>query len=112
MSKPTGVPICTELFAHSLERMKTVETNIEYIKKMCPKCSYEEVLPHSQRNVLFFNNHVMQTKKWAADDNKKELLQPGNSDGSVNEEFTQAYGFNPFDPTTKATTPKIQGGLA
>lgn len=82
------------------------------IVKKCSKCGYTETLPRSQRNIYFVNSLVQQTKKWAADDSKKELLQPMNNDGSVNDDFTEAFGYNPFDERTKAATPKIQGGLA
>lgn len=103
---------CTKLFAHSLENLETISIDSDTIEKKCPKCGFKEVLPKSGRNVLFVNTLVQQTKKWAADDNRKELLQPQNVDGSVNDEFTEAYGYNPLDERTKITTPHLQGGLA
>lgn len=103
---------CSDIFAHSLENLETVSIDSKAIVKKCPKCGFSEVLPKSSRNVLFVNTLVQQKKKWAADDNSKELLQPMNLDGSVNDEFTEAYGFNPFDERTKLTTPQVQGGKA
>lgn len=103
---------CTELFAHSLQNLETIRIDSQSIEKKCLKCGFKEVVPRSNRNVLFPNNLVMQKKKWAADDNRKELLQPMSADGSVNDEFTEAYGYNPFDNRTKQTTPQIQGGTA
>lgn len=103
---------CTKLFAHSLDKLETLEINDDFILKKCPRCKYVERLPHSKMNVLYPNNLVMQKKRWAHDDNAKEVLQPLGKDGSVNEEFTEAYGYNPFDERTKATTPRLQGGTA
>lgn len=103
---------CKGLFDHSLENLKTLEITKHTITKRCQTCGYSEVLRRSKKNVYFVNNLVFQKKKWAADDNRKELLQPGNIDGSPNEEFTNAYGFNPFDERTKTATPRVQGGLA
>lgn len=102
---------CKGLFSHSIEKLETVELTRTKILKRCTKCGYQEALPRSQRNIYFVSDKVNQTKKWAADDNKKELLQPINEDGSTNDDFTEAYGYNPFDERTKATTPRVQGGL-
>lgn len=104
--------ICKGLFAHSIGNLETTEISRTEIKKKCKKCGYQETLPRSQRALYFFNDQTQQRKKWAADDNKKELLQPINPDGSTNDEFTEAYGYNPMDERTKVATPKIQGGLA
>lgn len=103
---------CKGLFAHSIGKLETVELTREVIVKRCKKCQFTETLPRSQQAIYFFYDRVQQTKKWAADDNAKELLQPLNQDGSVNDEFTEAYGYNPFDERTKAMTPRVQGGLA
>ncbi len=103
---------CTGIYAHSLANLETIAIDSKSITKKCPKCGFEEVLPRSNRNVLFVNNLVMQKKKWAADDNRKELIQPMLETGEVNEEFTEAFGFNPFDERTKLATPKVQGGEA
>ena len=104
--------VCKGLFVHSIGNLETIEITKTSIKKHCKKCGYIEVLPRSQRNVYFVNDRVQQTKKWAADDNAKELLQPMNQDGSINEDFTEAYGYNPYDERTKEYVPKVQGGLA
>jgi len=106
------VPPCSALFAHSLEKLETIAIDQSTIVKRCKTCGYTEELPHSQRVVLFVNNLLVQTKKFAADDNRKELLQPTDAKGNINEDFTEAYGFNPFDERTKAFTPKLQGGMA
>lgn len=103
---------CKQLFAHSLDNLETIATDSRSITKKCPHCSYEEVLPRSNRSVYFVNNLVMQKKKWASDDNRKELLQPMNNDGSINDDFTEAYGYNPYDKRTELSTPTIQGGKA
>lgn len=103
---------CKGLFVHSIGNLETVEINRTEIKKRCNKCGYSETLPRSQRNIYFFNDKTQQRKKWAADETKKELLQPMKTDGSVNDEFTEAFGYNPFDDRTKANTPRIQGGQA
>lgn len=103
---------CTELFAHSLDNLETVAIDSRTITKQCRKCKYQEILPRSNRNVLFVNTLVQQKKKWASDDNRKELIQPMNLDGSINDEFTEAYGYNPFDERTKIATPSVQGGKA
>ena len=104
--------VCRGLFAHSIGKLEQVELTRTAIKKRCRKCGYKETFPRSQRNIYFFNDRTQQRKKWAADDNAKELLQPLNPDGSTNDDFTEAYGYNPFDDRTKTNTPKIQGGLA
>lgn len=104
--------MCKGLFDHSLEKLQTVKTTKDYIYKRCRSCGYKEVLPRSGKAVYFTNNLVVQKKKWAAEENKMELLQPLNNDGSINTEFTDAYGFNPFDERTKVATPEIQGGLS
>lgn len=104
--------ICKELFAHSMDKLKTIEKTNEHIIKKCPKCKYQEVLKHSNSRVIYMSNLTHQKKKWAAEDNAKELLQPTNPDGSANAEFTEAFGYNPFDSRTKETTPKFQGGKA
>ena len=103
---------CTSLFAHSMENMEMVNITKHLIVKRCPKCGFTETLPRSGRGIYFVNQQVLQKKKWAAEDNKKELLQPLSADGSVNNEFTEAFGFNPMDPRTKLYTPRVQGGLA
>lgn len=103
---------CEGLFAHSIQNMKTVEMTKDHIFKVCSKCGYTEVLPHSHKVIYYIDSALSQNKKWAADDNRKELLQPMNKDGSVNDDFTKVYGYNPFDDRTKGTTPKIQGGTA
>jgi predicted nucleic-acid-binding Zn-ribbon protein len=103
---------CTGLFAHSLEKMKTAQVTKDYIFKICEKCGFTEVLPHSHKVVYYADSSLAQKKKWAADDNRRELLQPMNKDGSVNDDFTKVYGYNPFDDRTKAFTPKVQGGSA
>lgn len=103
---------CKDLFSHSLSdrNMETIEVNKDVIKRRCSVCGYEEVLSYSNRQTLFVNDSLMSTKKWAADDNKKELLQPLKANGDVNEEFTQAYGYNPFDERTALATPAVQRG--
>lgn len=105
---------CTGVFDHSLESesMSTVDVDKFTLKRKCNRCGFSEILPRSSRQVLFVNQGLLATKKWAADDNAKELLQPLNSDGSTNEDFTMAYGFNPMDDQTKVRTPKLQGGIA
>jgi len=103
---------CTGLWAHTLSSMETVYIDSKVIHKKCAKCGYLMVLPRSNRNVLFVNTLVQQKKKLAADDTKKELLQPMNKDGSINDEFTEAFGYNPYDDRTKEVTPSFQGGLA
>lgn len=103
---------CTELFAHSMDKLETVSIDSKSIVKKCPHCDYKETLKRSNSRVLYVNNIAIQKKKWGADDNRKETLQPMNNDGSVNDEFTEAYGYNPFDDRTKLATPEIQGGLA
>lgn len=103
---------CSGLWDHTLDKMETVKVTKDSLTKRCPKCGYSEVLKRSRRSTYFVNNLALQQKKWAADDNTKELLQPMNSDGSVNDEFTEAYGYNPFDERTKIATPRLQGGLA
>lgn len=103
---------CTGLFDHSIGKLRTVSMTRDEIIKTCDKCKHVEVLPRSNRNIYFVNDRTQQRKKWAVDDNKKELLQPMNQDGSTNDEFTEAYGYNPFDERTKAATPHLQGGLA
>ncbi len=104
--------VCKGLFVHSIGKLETQEITRTHIVKHCQTCGYKETLPRSERNIYFFNDRTQQRKKWAADDNKKELLQPMNHDGSVNDDFTEAYGYNPFDERTKATTPRLQGGNA
>lgn len=106
------IKYCDDLFAHSLDKMVTVGTDKNVLTKQCPICGYSESLKRSHSQTLFVNNTVLQVKKWGHDENVKELLQPMNKDGSTNEDFTNAYGFNPFDSRTKIATPKIQGGLA
>lgn len=101
---------CNDVFAHSLENLDTISITSKVIVKKCPKCGFREVLPRSNRNVLFVNSLVQQKKKWAADDNRKELLQPMTTDGSVNDDFTEAYGYNPFDERTSLAVPGIQKG--
>lgn len=103
---------CAGLFDHSMDKLKTVETTKEYFLKRCVKCGFEEKYARSRKTVPFVSGNLIQKKKWGADDNRKELLQPMNDDGEVNDEFTEAYGFNPFDDRTKSVTPKVQGGLA
>lgn len=102
---------CKGLFAHSIGKLKTVTITRTEIHKCCKKCGYKETLPRSQRIFYFLNNDVTQTKRWAADDNTKELLQPMNMDGSVNDDFTEAYGYNPFDERTKDNVPRVQRGV-
>ena len=104
--------ICTGLFDHTMQNMETIKITKEAIIKKCPKCEYTETLPRSNRNVLFPNAIAMQKIQWDGDDSRRDMLQPKNVDGSVNEEFTEAYGYNPFDERTKSATPNIQGGLA
>lgn len=103
---------CTDLFAHSMDNLVTDRIDNGIIIKRCTKCGLIKKLRHSNRQVYFLNNLVTQKKKWAADDNSRELLQPLDHTGNVNDEFTEAYGFNPFDERTKESTPEIQGGLA
>lgn len=102
---------CNELFAHSMDRLETESVDQHRIKKRCAKCGYTETLPRSARGLYFFNNHTLQRKKLASDDNRKELLQPLNNDGSVNKDFTEAYGYNPFDKRTEHVTPEIQKNI-
>lgn len=104
--------LCKGLFAHTIGSLTTVKLTRNSIYKKCDKCGYTETLPRSQKNIYFFSDKVQQTKRWAADEDIKALLQPLNQDGSTNEEFTEAYGFNPMDERTKVATPKLQGGLA
>lgn len=103
---------CTGLFDHSMDQMKTVKITKHHIFKVCGKCNFTEVLPRSTSVILFMNGNLLQTKKWGADDNRRELLQPLRSDGAINDEFTAAYGYNPFDDRTKDATPWEQGGNA
>src|SRR6266568_885020 len=97
---------CKGLFDHSIGKLETVKITRTEIHKKCRRCKFSEVLPRSDRAIYFFNTSVQQTKKWAADDNSKELLQPMTKDGAVNDDFTEAYGYNPFDERTKALTPR------
>lgn len=110
MTSPTK--FCKDVFAHTIDKMVTIGVEKNWIIKECRICGFTERLKRSHTRTNFINNNVLQTKKWAADDNKKELLQPLTPKGEVNDEFTEAYGFNPHDPRTKATTPRVQGGLA
>lgn len=80
------------------------------IIKRCPKCHYTERLAHSSKNTYFVNNTLLQRKHWAGDDNRKQLLQPLDARGNANEDFTEAFGYNPYDERTKDQTPAIQGG--
>lgn len=102
---------CTGLFAHTLEKMTTVDVTHDAIHKRCEVCGYTEALPRSRTNTYFVNNHVLAHKKLAADSTVKELLQPLDNKGNVNDDFTLAYGYNPFDPTAPNTAaPKpLQG---
>lgn len=101
---------CQGVFAHSMDKLQTVEVTKYAIYKRCPKCGFEEVLPKSRATVRYVNSELKTTKQFAYDDNRRELLQPLNADGSTNDEFTEAYGYNPFDPLTENETPKWQGG--
>ena len=101
---------CTGLFDHSIGKLSTTLVTKEAIHKTCTKCGYVEVFPRSRSEVIYPSNLLMQKKKWAADDNRKELLQPLQNDGSVNNDFTEAYGYNPFDDRTKQFVPKSQKG--
>lgn len=103
---------CTQLFAHSIDKLETVEKTKDAIFKRCTVCGYTEALKHSNKTVIYINDLVHQKKKWAAEDNAKEILQPTLPDGSANPEFTEAYGYNPFDERTKSATPAFQGGSA
>ena len=103
---------CSGIFDHSMEKMETLEMTTEFIVKRCPVCGFTEKLARSSNRVMFLNGSLLATKKWAADDNAKETLQPLGKDGSVNDDFTEAYGYNPFDNRTKEVTPKVQGGNA
>lgn len=103
---------CEGLFDHQIDNLETIGIDKFRIHKRCPKCGYEEALPRSRKNVLFTNTLVQQKKKWAYDDNRKEALQPMNPDGSVNDDFTEAYGYNPLDDRTKDKVPRVQGGNA
>lgn len=101
---------CTGLFDHSIGKLSIVEVTKKEIKKVCTKCGYLETFQRSNNEVIYPSNLLMQKKKWAADDNRKELLQPLKSTGEVNEDFTEAYGYNPFDNRTKDFLPKVQKG--
>lgn len=103
---------CKGLFDHQIDKLKTTGIDKFRIYKECAKCGYTEALPRSRKNVYFTNTLVQQKKKWAYDDNRKEALQPMNQDGTVNDDFTEAYGYNPLDTRTKDKTPKVQGGAA
>lgn len=103
---------CEDLFAHTLDKMVTIKSDSKFITKKCNVCGFTEQLKRSHGLTLFLNNQVLQNKKWAHDDNKKEALQPLTEKGDVNDDFTEAFGYNPFDDRTKITTPRIQGGLA
>ena len=105
---------CDKLFAHSLTdpNMKTVEKDGGIIVRECKACGLIKRLPHSQRLTYFVNNNLIQTKKWAADDNRRELIQPIKPDGSINHDFTEVYGYNPLDPATKLALPDLQGGIS
>lgn len=87
---------CTGIFDHSLDKMKTVHIDKDGIVKECSKCGYWERLPRSQQSLYFHGNLIQQKKKWDADDNRKELLQPWLREGGVNPEYTEAYGTNPL----------------
>lgn len=102
---------CEGLWDHTIDKLVTVFSTAHEIHKECPKCGYRETLPRSDSKVYFVNNLVVQKKKWSSDDNRKELLQPMNSDGSVNDDFTEAYGYNPFDKRTESATPDVQKGI-
>lgn len=103
---------CTGLFAHSLDSdtMQTQHDDVHGIHRECTKCGYVEILPRSQDDVYFVNNFVKQHKQFESSQNKKELLQPMNPDGTVNDDFTTAYGYNPFDDRTKQFVPDYQKG--
>lgn len=101
---------CEGIYAHSIDSLITVALSTDSIIKKCEKCGFEETLPRSSNRTYFINNLAVQKKKWAADDNRKETLQPMKADGSVNDEFTEAYGYNPFDERTKAAVPNVQKG--
>lgn len=103
---------CTGLFDHSIGKMKTIGVTKKVIHKMCTTCGYKEDFPHSNSGSLFVNNLLVQKKRWAIDDDTKAMLQPLNQDGSINDDFTSAYGYNPYDERTKKTTPKFMGGEA
>lgn len=104
---------CTDLFAHAInaKNMSTVGQTAHVIHKLCTICGYSEHFPRSKRNVAFVNPELLHTKVHAHDQLSKELLQPTLPNGNINEEFTEAYGYNPLDPATKHKTPKILGGL-
>jgi len=99
--------ICTTLFAHSLESetMETIFNKRGVMVHKCSLCGYEEELPFSRGRVFYTNNLVQQHKQYAADETRKETLQPTRPDGSINDEFTEAYGYNPFDPSVPNSTP-------
>ena len=103
---------CNGIFDHSIGKLETIKITKYEIVKMCKKCGYVMSLPRSSRVILFPSNLLMQKKKWASDDNRKELLQPLTQKGEVNEDFTEAFGFNPFDSRTKAFVPRVQKGVS
>lgn len=85
--------------------MQVTQLSNGQLVQRCQVCGFVEALPYSNRRVHYVNNLVMQHKKAAADDTLKETLQPVFPDGSLNEEFTEAYGYNPFDPKSSKRSP-------
>lgn len=99
--------ICGGLFAHSLEdeNMSVEMASNGMMISKCRKCGYSEKLPYSRSRIFYTNNLVQQQKKYAADETRKETLQPTLPDGTINDEFTEAYGYNPFDASVPNTSP-------
>lgn len=98
---------CTDLYSHSFSdpNMEVVEVADGQMVSHCRKCGYYEELPYSKRGINYLNDLVVQDKRHAADDSLKEMLQPTLPDGSVNDEFTEAYGYNPFDKKADSRSP-------
>lgn len=95
---------------HTFTKLRTIKTTGKMFVKVCEKCDAQIIFARNSKSYYFINSTVQQKKKWAVDDTRKELLQPLTPDGNVNEEFTEAYGFNPFDERTETNTPDIQKG--
>lgn len=90
--------------------MEQVSLDKNRIVRRCKVCGYEEAIRHAHQRIAFVSPALMQKKKWAADDNTRELIQPMNGDGTPNDDFSEAYQFNPADPQLAMLTPKVHGG--
>lgn len=86
-----------------LSDMQTVKIDRDYTYRICSKCGEKEVLPRAGKVWTGYSIKAESKRDFERREFAKDMLQPKDKRGKLNEMFEHAYG-NPYEKKAEVGT--------